>query len=80
MRELFYFIVVAITIVIGYDYYKHEKECGEVNTNFLKEVTINNETHVIVDYVFIQRSYVLDNGVTIDRQVIEKLLGDNYGK
>lgn len=80
MRDLFFFIVVTITIVIGYDYYKHEKECGKVNTNFLKEVTINNETHVIVDYVFIQRSYVLDNGVTIDRQVIEKLLGDNYGK
>ena len=80
MRDLFYFIVVAITLAIGYDYYKHEKECGVLNTNFLKEVTINNETHVIVDYVFFQRSYVLDNGVTIDRKIIEKLLGDNYGK
>ena len=80
MKEVFYIIILSIVLAIGYDYHQHQKEHGRVRTNFLKEVTINNETHVIVDYVFIQRSYVLDNGVTIDRQVIEKLLGDNYGK
>lgn len=80
MREFFYFILVTACCVYMYADYNHDKNYGPHENNFLKEITINGETHVIVDYKFWQQNYVLDNGLAIDEDVVKKLLGENYGK
>lgn len=80
MRDLFYFILVAFCIIRMYNDHKCAKEYGPHENNFLKEISINNETHIIVDYRFLQGNYVLDNGLVVDEEVVKKLLGENYGK
>lgn len=80
MRDLFYFILVAFCIIRMYNDHKCVNEYGPHENNFLKEISINNETHIIVDYRFLQGNYVLDNGFVVDEEVVKKLLGENYGK
>lgn len=46
--------------------------------NLLKEVTVNNETHVIVGYDWWKGTYVMDNGVEYSVKTVEKLLGNEY--
>lgn len=77
IRDFFYLlaslwiimITVAFLIVDGPDHYRG---------NLLKEVTVNNETHVIVGYDWWDGTYVMDNGVEYSVGVVKKLLGDEY--
>ena len=77
IRDFFYLLVslwivmitVAFMIVDGPDHYR---------VNLLKEVTVNNETHVIVGYDWWDGTYVMDNGVEYSRVTVKKLLGDEY--
>lgn len=77
MKEFLCLIVVVIFFIYIIDYSKHGTE---IENNFLKELTINEKHFVIVDYNILQCSYVLDNGVQVDRGAVKRLLGENYGK
>lgn len=50
----------------------------EYRKNLLKEVTVNGETHVIVNYDYLNATYTMDNGVEFSVKTVEKLLGDEY--
>lgn len=80
MKELFYFILTLAILIGAYVEYKDQKKYGQVKQNYLKEITIKDNTYVIVDYNFFKRSYVLHNGTTISKSVVKALLGDDYGK
>lgn len=80
MKELFYFILTLAILIGAYTEYKDQKKYGEVEQNYLKEITIKDSTYVIVDYNYFKRSYVLHNGTTISKSVVKALLGDDYGK
>lgn len=80
MKEFFYFILTLIIVIGGYNEYKDQKKYGEVEQNYLKEITIKDSTYVIVDYNYFKRSYVLHNGTTISKSAVKSLLGDDYGK
>ena len=80
MKELFYFILTLVILIGTYAEYKDQEKYGQVNQNYLKEITIKDSTYVIVDYNFFKRSYVLHNGTTISKSVVKTLLGDDYGK
>ena len=80
MKEFFYFILTLIIVIGSYNEYKDQKKYGEVEQNYLKEITIKDSTYVIVDYNYFKRSYVLHNGTTISKSVVKSLLGDDYGK
>ena len=80
MREVFYFLVIALFVCYLISYDNHEKQYGKIRYNFLKEIIVNGEKRTIVDYDFFQVSYIMDNGVKIDREATRRLLGDEYGK
>jgi hypothetical protein len=80
MKEFFYFILTLIIVIGSYNEYKDQKKYGEVEQNYLKEITIKDSTYVIVDYNYFKRSYVLHNGTTISKSAVKSLLGDDYGK
>lgn len=77
VRDFFYLlaslwigmITIAFIIVDGPEHYRD---------NLLKEVTVNNETHVIVGYDWWDSTYVMDNGVEYSVEVVKELLGDEY--
>lgn len=77
IRDFFYLlaslwigmITIAFIIADGPEHYRD---------NLLKEVTVNNETLVIVGYDWWDSTYVMDNGVEYSVEVVKELLGNEY--
>lgn len=77
MRDVFYtiasiwmiLITLAFVVVGGPDDYEK---------NLLKTVTLNGETHIIVNYDWWEGTYTMDNGVEYSVETVKKLLGNDY--
>ena len=74
MKDIFYLILIVILVIVFKSYDNELKEYGDGSDKFLKEIVINNNRYVIVDYDFINREYTLDNGVKVNRVVVDTLL------
>jgi hypothetical protein len=79
MRDVFYtiasiwMILITLAFVIADGPAEYEK-------NLLKEVALNGETHIIVDYDWWESTYTMDNGVEYSVETVKKLLGNDYEK
>lgn len=77
MRDVFYtiasiwMILITLAFVIADGPADYEK-------NLLKEVALNGETHIIVDYDWWECTYTMDNGVEYSVETVKKLLGNEY--
>lgn len=77
MRDVFYtiasiwMILITLAFVIADGPAEYEK-------NLLKEVTLNEETHIIVNYDWWEGTYTMDNGVEYSVETVKKLLGNDY--
>lgn len=77
MRDVFYtiasiwMILITLAFVIADGPAEYEK-------NLLKEVALNGETHIIVDYDWWESTYTMDNGVEYSVETVKKLLGNDY--
>lgn len=77
MRDVFYtiasiwMILITLSFVIADGPADYEK-------NLLKEVALNGETHIIVDYDWWESTYTMDNGVKYSVETVKKLLGNEY--
>lgn len=77
MRDVFYtiasiwMILITLAFVIADGPVDYEK-------NLLKEVALNGETHIIVDYDWWGSTYTMDNGVKYSVETVKKLLGNEY--
>lgn len=77
MRDVFYtiasiwMILITLSFVIADGPADYEK-------NLLKEVALNGETHIIVDYDWWEGTYTMDNGVEYSVETVKKLLGNDY--
>ena len=72
-REVFYSIcsallimfLIAFAIIPGSEAYE---------PYLMEEVTINSTTYVVVNYNFIDGTFTLDNGVTVNKEVVYQLV------
>ena len=77
MRDVFYtiasiwMILITLAVVIADGPEEYRK-------NLLKEVTLNEETHIIVNYDWWEGTYTMDNGVEYSVETVKKLLGNDY--
>ena len=77
MKDVFYTIASIWMILITLAFFIIDGP-EEYRKNLLKEVTVNGETHVIVNYNCWNATYTMDNGVVYSVKTVEKLLGDEY--
>jgi hypothetical protein len=77
MKDVFYTIASIWMIIITLAFIVIDGP-EEYEKNLLKEVTLNEETHIIVNYDWWEGTYTMDNGVEYSVKIVKKLLGANY--
>lgn len=77
MRDVFYTIASIWMILITLAFVMVDGP-ADYEKNLLKEVALNGETHIIVDYDWWESTYTMDNGVEYSVETVKKLLGNDY--
>ena len=77
MRDVFYTIASIWMILITLAFVMIDGP-ADYEKNLLKEVALNGETHIIVDYDWWESTYTMDNGVEYSVETVKKLLGNDY--
>lgn len=79
LRRVFIFILFCIAL--GLSFLILKKVDNKVNEQILKEkecinkrVEINGSSYLIVDHDWLKDCYILDNGLSVDEELIWKLL------
>lgn len=78
-RRIFIFILFCITLILSFLISK--RTFDNVNEQVLKEkecinkrVEINGSSYLIVDHDWFKDCYILDNGLSVDEELIWELL------
>ena len=77
MRDVFYTIASIWMILITLSFVIVDGP-ADYEKNLLKEVALNGETHIIVDYDWWEGTYTMDNGVEYSVETVKKLLDYEY--